>query len=137
MGNSTELRKYTCVICSKVCSGFGNNPFPIKNSGECCNTCNAIKVIPERISLYRKEKSLDTSKDMIKYADNGFEFKAGFKILYNENLYEVTEVPVNEKEQRDFCKECDAPNAICHKIACSHVIRTDGKRIILKRVNRE
>ena len=63
--NSTELRKYTCVICGKVCKGFGNNPFPIKNSGECCNTCNAIKVIPERISLYSKEKGLDTSKDIM------------------------------------------------------------------------
>ena len=40
---------WRCVICDEYFTGWGNNPDPIKNYGECCNACNTNKVIPERM----------------------------------------------------------------------------------------
>ena len=39
---------YICSICGKEGSGYGNNAYPI-NSGRCCNECNSMYVIPERL----------------------------------------------------------------------------------------
>ena len=38
-----------CVICKEEFTGWGNNPSPIKDEGECCDTCDNEKVIPARI----------------------------------------------------------------------------------------
>ena len=50
--------EYTCCICGKKCKGFGNNPFPIKIEGRCCDDCNMI-VIAARIRSYKEEKDND------------------------------------------------------------------------------
>ena len=44
-----------CVICGKVFKGLGNNPDPVKSRGRCCDGCNAIHVIPLRLSLFEQE----------------------------------------------------------------------------------
>lgn len=36
-----------CCICGKEIKGYGNNPWPLKDNGQCCNECN-VKVIQER-----------------------------------------------------------------------------------------
>ena len=41
--------KKTCCLCGKEFEGYGNNPAPLKESGECCDRCNAEKVIPVRL----------------------------------------------------------------------------------------
>ena len=39
-----------CCICGEeILTRFGNNPVPVKEKGECCDTCNLTKVIPARI----------------------------------------------------------------------------------------
>jgi hypothetical protein len=38
-----------CVICNQVIKGWGNNPWPLKEQGRCCNDCNSFFVIPERM----------------------------------------------------------------------------------------
>jgi|TARA_R100000482_G_scaffold91759_1_gene37816 hypothetical protein len=38
-----------CVICKEEFTGWGNNPAPIKEEGECCDTCDNEKVIPARM----------------------------------------------------------------------------------------
>ena len=43
-----------CVICSQAFTGFGNNPYPVKKNGLCCQDCNFKFVIPQRISLIKK-----------------------------------------------------------------------------------
>ena len=43
-----DKKKYTCCICSKKFTGFGNNPRPLKADGRCCDECNK-KVIEARI----------------------------------------------------------------------------------------
>jgi hypothetical protein len=42
-----------CVICSEVFTGFGNNPYPVKKKGTCCNDCNFKFVIPQRFFLIK------------------------------------------------------------------------------------
>ena len=37
-----------CSICGRYYTHWGNNAEPI-NSGRCCDICNAMVVIPERI----------------------------------------------------------------------------------------
>ena len=44
-----------CCICGKAFTGWGNNPWPVKQSGECCDECNINKVVPERILLSLKK----------------------------------------------------------------------------------
>jgi len=46
-------RTYTCVFCKNTFKGFGNNPQPLKK-GECCNECNATRVIPARLQLKKE-----------------------------------------------------------------------------------
>ena len=46
--------KTNCCICGKEIIGFGNNPWPIKNSGCCCDECNSTVVIQARIEMLIK-----------------------------------------------------------------------------------
>jgi hypothetical protein len=44
-----------CCICGKEFTEWGNNPWPIKEEGTCCDTCNRDFVIPARIErMYDK-----------------------------------------------------------------------------------
>lgn len=40
--------KNKCCLCGEEFEGYGNDPAPLKESGECCDRCNAEKVIPAR-----------------------------------------------------------------------------------------
>lgn len=46
--NIKENYQEKCCICGKPIEGFGNNPYPIKKEGKCCDDCN-LGVIRERI----------------------------------------------------------------------------------------
>lgn len=45
------MKKKKCCICGKEFEGYGNNPWPIKSEGLCCDTCNRA-VILARLSQY-------------------------------------------------------------------------------------
>lgn len=48
--------EFTCCICHKHIKGeWGNNPYPVRKVGECCDRCNNILVIPERIKLFQQK----------------------------------------------------------------------------------
>ena len=32
-----------------VVTGYGNNPWPVEDKGECCSMCNDLMVIPARL----------------------------------------------------------------------------------------
>ena len=38
----------TCCLCGGEVAGYGNNPATLKESGECCDRCNAEKALPAR-----------------------------------------------------------------------------------------
>ena len=44
-----------CCICGQVFLGYGNNPWPVEENGECCDTCNFQVVIPERLKRMKEE----------------------------------------------------------------------------------
>jgi DNA-directed RNA polymerase subunit RPC12/RpoP len=46
--------KKKCVICGKEFSGYGNNPWPVKSRGKCCDECNLNIVIPARLKMVKK-----------------------------------------------------------------------------------
>lgn len=47
-GQENLIREYTCCLCGAVHEGYGNNPYPLKEEGECCPDCN-MKVISARL----------------------------------------------------------------------------------------
>lgn len=50
LDKASELNNPVCCICGNKCEDkFGNNPAPVKSEGRCCNKCNTLVVIPERI----------------------------------------------------------------------------------------
>jgi len=48
---------FKCCLCGKETKGwdkegkYGNNHYPLKTKGKCCNKCNAKKVIPARLGM--------------------------------------------------------------------------------------
>lgn len=42
------MEKKVCCICGKEYEGYGYNPFPVKEEGCCCQSCNYSVVVPER-----------------------------------------------------------------------------------------
>ena len=52
-----DAERKKCCICGKEFEGWGNNPWPVKEDGECCDECNYMEVIPARINqLSNKEE---------------------------------------------------------------------------------
>lgn len=43
-----------CCICGKQFNGWGNNPYPVKESGKCCDECNWTQVIPARLKRLKQ-----------------------------------------------------------------------------------
>jgi len=39
-----------CCICGEVFEGYGNNPWPVREEGRCCDDCNAQYVIMARLA---------------------------------------------------------------------------------------
>tara|TARA_R100000808_G_C2127337_1_gene137322 strand:+ start:538 stop:732 length:195 start_codon:yes stop_codon:yes gene_type:complete len=58
-----------CAICKREFLEFGNNPWPIKKKGRCCDKCNISKVIPARLLLLEFNTSTDINKQSKYYAD--------------------------------------------------------------------
>lgn len=56
-----------CIICGKNFTEIGNNPFPIKKEGECCDKCNLEKVIPARINMLKNNSLKDQETNMVLY----------------------------------------------------------------------
>lgn len=51
-----ELKR--CCICGKIFKGWGNDPWPVKEEGQCCDKCNLDKVLPARLQrLVEKENN--------------------------------------------------------------------------------
>ncbi len=50
--------EFTCCICGKhITDEWGNNPFPVVNTGECCDECNYKHVIPARLKHFQQLKT--------------------------------------------------------------------------------
>ena len=49
-----EMEKTICCICGKEFEGWGNNPWPIKPEGKCCDECNFTVVVPARMESLKE-----------------------------------------------------------------------------------
>jgi hypothetical protein len=69
---SKETKK--CCICGKEFTGWGNDPWPVKEDGECCMACNYEHVVPARIRERNKEEryNLQCEIDEIAADNMGF-----------------------------------------------------------------
>lgn len=47
----SETKKIKCCICSKEITGYGNDPYPVKEEGRCCDYCNWTVALKERQRL--------------------------------------------------------------------------------------
>ena len=50
-----EANEHLCCICGKEILGYGNNPYPLKKEGRCCDECNLL-VIQARMNGVEDEK---------------------------------------------------------------------------------
>jgi len=65
-------RVIKCCICGKsIYETQGNNPYPIKDKGECCDECNYAVVIPRRVLKLENNRKHKEIKDKcyIKHGD--------------------------------------------------------------------
>lgn len=49
-------KTYTCCICGRETKGHGNDPWPVRAEGKCCDACNWTTVLPERARLSSEER---------------------------------------------------------------------------------
>ena len=49
-----DAGKKTCCICGKEFRGWGNDPYPVKDEGDCCDECNYRYVLPARWDAIEK-----------------------------------------------------------------------------------
>ena len=48
--------EFECVLCGEKFNEYGNNPYPLAEEGECCDSCNN-DVIAARIEAMIAEKN--------------------------------------------------------------------------------
>lgn len=48
--------KMKCCICGSEIGKYGNNPWPVKEKGECCDMCNMTVVLKARIKMLNENK---------------------------------------------------------------------------------
>ena len=54
--HSGDVKSFKCVLCKKLCYGFGNNPSPLAKKGRCCNSCD-FKVVSARLEIIKKQNN--------------------------------------------------------------------------------
>ena len=54
-----EVKTQTCCLCGKEFKGYGNNPWPVKEEGVCCDDCNLEVVIPARLERAHSRKQTE------------------------------------------------------------------------------
>jgi hypothetical protein len=59
MGSVVELKPRCCICGGRMRKYEGNNPYPVKESGLCCNACNGQVVVPARMSALLVELAGD------------------------------------------------------------------------------
>ena len=66
-----KYHKGLCVFCMKSVGQYGNSPMPLYNQGRCCDRCNNVLVLPERLKKSTQNKS--TIEGVEKYVKNYLE----------------------------------------------------------------
>ena len=72
MSNQTEIQAkikkvcecgskiIVCVLCGDICEcDYGNNPYPLSDTGRCCNNCNKSVIQARVVYTHMKDKTVD------------------------------------------------------------------------------
>ena len=89
--DTKENIKNKCVICGEEYEGYGNNPYPVKDYGKCCDKCNLEKVIPARINALKPTKDSFSWVDALINSEKSAvdEYRQAIKETDNEHFVEV------------------------------------------------
>lgn len=61
-----KQKTFTCCICGKKTKGYGNNPYPIKESGRCCDSCNNDVIFARIVEAYSIKNSKKITDSNVK-----------------------------------------------------------------------
>lgn len=92
--------EHKCCICGEPIEGHGNNPFPVKTEGDCCDKCNAEVVIPARIEKMKAAASEKVNEEL---TETEFEeVKPTSEESEEESLEEKEVKELTEDEKREI-----------------------------------
>ena len=102
--------EHKCCICGEPIEGHGNNPFPVKTEGDCCDKCNAEVVIPARIEKMKaaasekvNEELTETESEEVKFTpEESEEVKPTSEESEEESLEEKEVKELTEDEKREI-----------------------------------
>lgn len=102
--------EHKCCICGEPIEGYGNNPFPVKTEGDCCDKCNAEVVIPARIEKMKaaasekvnEELTETESEDVKSTPEESEEVKPTSEESEEESLEEKEVKELTEDEKREI-----------------------------------
>ena len=92
--------EHKCCICGEPIEGYGNNPFPVKTEGDCCDKCNAEVVIPARIEKMRAAASEKVNEELTETESE--EVKPTSEESEEESLEEKEVKELTEDEKREI-----------------------------------
>ena len=96
-----ELKdEHKCCICGEPIEGHGNNPFPVKAEGDCCDKCNAEVVIPARIEKMKEAASEKVDEELTETESE--EVKPTSEESEEESLEEKEVKELTEDEKREI-----------------------------------
>ena len=92
--------EHKCCICGEPIEGHGNNPFPVKTEGDCCDKCNAEVVIPARIEKMKAAASEKVNEELTETESE--EVKPTPEESEEESLEEKEVKELTEDEKREI-----------------------------------
>lgn len=92
--------EHKCCICGEPIEGHGNNPFPVKTEGDCCDKCNAEVVIPARIEKMKEAASEKVNEELTETESE--EVKPASEESEEESLEEKEVKELTEDEKREI-----------------------------------
>ena len=92
--------EHKCCICGEPIEGHGNNPFPVKTEGDCCDKCNAEVVIPARIEKMKAAASEKVDEELTETESE--EVKPTSEESEEESLEEKEVKELTEDEKREI-----------------------------------
>ena len=96
-----ELKdEHKCCICGEPIEGHGNNPFPVKTEGDCCDKCNAEVVIPARIEKMKEAASEKVNEELAETESE--DVKSTPEEFEEESLEEKEVKELTEDEKREI-----------------------------------
>jgi len=105
-----ELCGQICSLCGEEFNGWGNNPAPLKAKGQCCDDCNATKVIPARAGCMSDDEEYESEEEEEEEEYHGYVFEEG-TVSHNTEC-SCGKWMINDGRGDYYCDCGDAPKKI-------------------------